>query len=394
MNFDLLFLILFFLILLGIYSKYKNKFEVQGKVFILYKTKWGLKLMDKIASKFPRLLKYLSYVSVFIGFFGMAFIFYFLIKGTYNYLFIPKAQPLLAPVLPGVHVAGLPTLSFFHWIIAILFIAGIHEFFHGVYARYIGVKIKSSGFAFLGPILAAFVEPDEKQLIKKKKFDQLTVFSAGPFINIVSAFLILFFTLFIINPIAYTFVEPNGVQVVSLVPENPAELSGIKVGEEIKFINDITINNVNDFSKSLENIKPNQEIIIQTLNSTYTLTTTQSPKNPEEGYLGISVSAVEVIAKGNYGKITVLISNWIMKLFFWMYAISLGVGLFNLLPLGPVDGGRMFNTGILYFIKNKKLARKIYITTSLFCLLLIFINLLPYLLKLLLFIAKPILFLI
>ncbi|MDD5133148.1 MAG: site-2 protease family protein [Candidatus Nanoarchaeia archaeon] len=394
MNLDLLFVILFFLILLGIYFKYKNKFEVQSKVFVLYKTKWGLKLMDKLASKFPRFLKYLSYVSVFIGFAGMVFIFYFLIMGTYNLLFIPKSQPLLAPVLPGVKVAGLPTLSFFHWIIAILFIAGIHEFFHGVYARAVGVKIKSSGFAFLGPILAAFVEPDEKQLAKKKKFDQLAVFSAGPFINIIAAFLILLCTLYIVNPVAYNFVEQTGVQVVSLVPGNPAELSGIKVGEEIKFINNFSVNNIDDFSKSLANIKPNEKIIIQTLNSTYTLTTTQNPKNSKEGYLGISVSANKVVAKGNYGNVTVLILNWIMKLFFWLYAISLGVGLFNLLPLGPVDGGRMFNTGILYFIKNKKIARKVYITTSLFCLLLIFINLFPYLIKLLLFIVKPILFLI
>ena len=85
-----------------------------------------------------------------------------------------------------------------------------------------------------------------------------------------------------------------------------------------------------------------------------------------------------------------VILNWIMKLFFWLYAISLGVGLFNLLPLGPVDGGRMFNTGISYFTKNKKIINKIYVTVSLFCLSLIFINLLPYLIKLLLFIVTPI----
>ncbi|HLC75389.1 MAG TPA: site-2 protease family protein, partial [Candidatus Nanoarchaeia archaeon] len=31
---------------------------------------------------------------------------------------------------------------------------------------------------------------------------------------------------------------------------------------------------------------------------------------------------------------------------FWLYALSFGIGLFNLLPLPIVDGGRMVQTGL------------------------------------------------
>ncbi|MBU0962744.1 MAG: M50 family metallopeptidase [Nanoarchaeota archaeon] len=351
--------------------------------------------MDKLAKKYPRLLNFLSYISIFTGFSGMAFIFYFLIKGTYNLLVIPNAVPLLAPVLPGVEIPGLPILSFWHWIIAILFVATIHEFSHGVYARLCDTKIKSSGFAFLGPILAAFVELDEKQILKKTKKQQLAILSAGPFSNIVAAFIILILTIFIINPIASAVVSQNGVQVNNLEKNFPADLSGITIGEEILSINNISIQNPKNFSYALKDLKPNDEVLIRTNISSYNIKATENPNDKNKGYLGIIISAINVSAKENirnkYGNLIPMFILWISELFFWLYAINLGIGLFNLLPLGPVDGGRMFSTLISYFIKNKKIVQKIFLIVTLFCLLLIFINLLPYIIKLIYFILKPIL---
>ena len=395
MNLDLLFAIIFYGLILLYFFTHRKRFEVQNKLFVLYKTKLGIRWMDKLAKKFPRLLNYLSYVSVFIGFAGMIFMFYFLIKGTYSLLAVPNAKPLLAPVLPGVKIAGLPVLSFWHWILSILFVAVIHEFCHGVYARLSNIKINSSGFAFLGPILAAFVEPDEKQLLKKTKKEQLAVFSAGPFSNIVSAFVILLITIFVINPFVSSLVSLNGVQVSSLEKSFPAELSGMKVGEEIISINQMGVQNINNFSDLLVDLKPYDELIVKTNVSSYNIIATQRPGNSEEGYLGIVVSPLSIDIKKEvsekYGNFIPMAFFWISKLFFWLYAISLGVGLFNLLPLGPVDGGRMFSVGASYFIKNKKIVMKLFTFVSLFCLLLIFINLLPYIIDLFYFILKPIL---
>lgn len=394
MNYDILFAIIFYGLILIFFFVYRKKFEIQDKIFVLYKTKLGIRWMDRLAKKFPRLLNYLSYLSIFIGFLGMIFMFYFLIKGTYNLLAIPNSKPLLAPVLPGVKIAGLPVLPFWDWILSILFIAVIHEFCHGVYARLSNTKIKSSGFAFLGPILAAFVEPDEKQIVKKTKHQQLAIFSAGPFSNIISAAVVLIISLFILNPFVSSLFSVNGVQVAGLDKNFPAELSGIQIGEQILSINNIELQNINNFSSILSDLKPGDKIKIKTNVSLYEITAAQRPENSKSGFLGITVSSLETDVKADiserYGNFIPMAFLWLSELFFWLYAISLGVGLFNLLPLGPVDGGRMFSAGISYFIKDKKLVNKLFTFVSLFCLLLIFINLLPYVIKLFQFIINSI----
>ena len=187
----------------------------------------------------------------------------------------------------------------------------------------------------------------------------------------------------------------TGVQVVSLDKNFPAEKSGIQIGEDMLELNNVSIQNPTNFSDLLTDLKPGDEINIKTANSSYKIIATERPDNKNKGYLGIVVSAKNVSVKkeiiDKYGNFIPLLLDWFAKLFFWLYAINLGVGLFNLLPLGPVDGGRMFNTGMEYFTKNKKLIKKIYTIVTLFCLLLIFINLLPYIIKLIYFILKPIL---
>jgi len=127
---------------------------------------------------------------------------YFLYRIIYIYFFMPeivqaiKIPPLmpLIPYLPSLFkIDFLPPFYFTYWIIAIACIAIFHEFSHGIIARRYGVKIKTTGFGFLGPFLAAFVEPDEKQMQKKTKFQQIAVLSAGTFTNLILA--ILFFLL-------------------------------------------------------------------------------------------------------------------------------------------------------------------------------------------------------
>ena len=48
---------------------------------------------------------------------------------------------------------------------ALAIVAIPHEFAHGIFARLNNLRVKSSGFALFGPILAAFVEPDEKDKV-------------------------------------------------------------------------------------------------------------------------------------------------------------------------------------------------------------------------------------
>ncbi len=396
MNWDLILLLIFVLLIYLFYRKNKSKFEVQGKILFLYRTKLGLNLMDKFAKLPKKILNMFSIASIITGFLGMIAMFYIIVKGTFKFVSDPALnQPVLAPVLPGVAIPGLPTLSFFHWIIAIFIVATIHEFSHGFIARFFDVKIKSSGFLFFGPIFGAFVEPDEEQMKKKSRFIQLSIFSAGPFSNIVTGFLILLISILLIGKPVSSMLEYTGVEVVSVDEKYPAALVGIKPGEKIISIDKNKISTIDDFSKILNSTKPNETINLETTVKNYSLKLVQNPENSKKGFLGIRVTSSKTEIKqeaiSKYGSFLPNALFWIAKLFSWLWIISLGIGLFNLLPLGPVDGGRMFLTTLSFFVKDEKKARFIWMSIGFFILSLILINLWPLIKKLLLFILAPIL---
>jgi len=377
MNFDLIFAIVFYALLFIFYLRHKEKFQVQGKIFALYRTKLGINLMDKLAKKYPKILNFLANISIGIGFIGMILILYTLIQGTYKLIFLPNAQPVIAPVLPGISVAGLPVLSFWHWILSIFIVAVIHEFAHGVYARLYNIKIKSSGFAFLGPILAAFVEPDEKVMKKVSAKKQLAIISAGPFINIVLAFLVIIFFNFIFAPLQSNILEVNGVNLVSVEQGSPAESAGMKQGLIIYSINDISINSQKQLVDEIQNARENDIIKLTTDKETFYV----KPRIiDDKAKIGISVANNVKIVNGLPGFLLPMLT-WFNMFFYWLWIINLGIGLFNLLPLGPIDGGRMLQVSLLSITNNKK-ASIIFKTVTIISLSLIIINLLPWFIKL------------
>ncbi|MBU4502803.1 MAG: site-2 protease family protein [Nanoarchaeota archaeon] len=398
MNFDLLFAIIFYGLIYLFYVKNKKKFKVQGKIFFLYPTRLGLKLMDKVAKAFPRTLRILAYVSIGLGFLGMGYIFYILIQGTLNLLFVPSAAPTVAPVLPGIKIPGAPVLSFFHWIIAIFFVATVHEFSHGVFTRLYKIRVKSSGFAFLGPILAAFVEPDEKQIAKAKPKEQLAIYSAGPFSNFI--FAVLFFLLFSFatGPLEGNMINPDGIIVSQLMEGYPAEGVGMEVPFVLRGINGKEILGFVNFSHAIAKLGPGEGITLNTDKGDFDIVTVENPDNESRGFIGISgfdqKTKVKKDYAGVYGTNIYNVLHWINLLVIWLFIINLGIGLFNLLPLGPVDGGRMFLTASLFIFKDAKKAKRFWSFVSMFCLLLIIINMLPWLTKLVMFLLKPFIFLI
>ena len=252
----------------------------------------------------------------------------------------------LIPYLPAIFKADfLPPLYFTYWIIVLLITATPHEFFHGIFSRIHGVKIKSTGFAFLGPFAGAFVEPDEKKVAKINKRSQISFLAAGSFANLLVTLLFLIITaLFFIS----TF-KPSGAMfdnyAVSVV--NVSDISNISGGfvfssyaklnlTEIKVygkkyfvtskvldsidekvkqitvyddtpalragligviieINGNEIKTYNDFNKTMSVTKPGDKIKIKTsFNESvreYNIILAEHPSDISRGYLGISVTA-------------------------------------------------------------------------------------------------------
>jgi len=238
---DLLFLVVFGIFLsVFLYSR-RKKLDREGLLF-LYRTQWGIKLINYVGTKYKKTLKILSYVSVGLGYILMVTMLYLIGKIFYIYIRYPqivraiKVPPImpLIPYLPQIFkIDFLPPFYFTYWIVIIAIIAITHEFSHGIFAKYIGVEVKSTGFGFLGPFLAAFVEPDEKKMNKKDKFSQLSVLSAGTFANIVTAI----FFLIILGIFFYVSFVPSGV-IFDAYSYSPVQL------DNINYVNGIKIQNI------------------------------------------------------------------------------------------------------------------------------------------------------
>ncbi len=456
--YDLAFLVLFTLgVALFLYKNRKN-LQVESKFILLYRSKMGLDTIDYIGKKHPKLLTFLSNFVIIAGYLMMIIAVAFFFGAVILTLLtpaLPKVPPLI-PLLPYVDkllpTGLLPPFYFTYWIIVIAVIAVCHEFAHGVFAKLRDIKIKSTGFGFVGPLLAAFVELDDKQMAKKPIKSQLAVLAAGS-----SANLLLWIIFLIISSIFFSasFV-PNGVYFSSYyaAPVNFSDMTlidnatiegGLKnfdefaslverinkseieirankktyiadaktVSEQKALIDRLKINasaavlyqdtpayranlsgaiqeisfqdkNVKSVFRittreslqgALETFDPGQEINIKTTKGNYTVVLDRNPEDRTKPFLGIAFSSpqqrllgklatffsykdpfVNYTPKGNTTNGNILV--FIYHLLYWLTIINFFVMLFNMLPVGFVDGGRFFYLTALAITGKEKRAEK------------------------------------
>lgn len=285
--YDIIFLVIFTAFVVWfLYTRRKN-LEREGILF-LYRTKFGIKAIKWFSNKFKKQLKWIQYISIAIGYILMVFMVYLFVQLVYIYIKnpdivkavkVPPVMPLI-PYLPSLfNLDFLPNFYFTHWILILAVVAIFHEFAHGIFANFHKIKIKSTGFGFLGPFLAAFVEPDEKLMVKKPIKAQLSVLSAGTFANvIISVIFAIVFLLFVITmyvPAGATF----DIYVYSTVNLSQASsINGINVNHpnpetilknlditNSKNLTKIEINNKSYFidnNKFIKNINQVKEIVI------------------------------------------------------------------------------------------------------------------------------------
>jgi len=108
----------------------------------------------------------------------------------------------------------------------------VHEFSHGILCRAEGIRVKSMGIALLMAPVAAFVEPDDKELFgsedekaKASRAARVRILSAGVIANfVVAAFaLALFF-----GPVIGAIAPVDRVVVVDVAPGSDAEIAGFE----------------------------------------------------------------------------------------------------------------------------------------------------------------------
>lgn len=389
MNIELITAIVFLFFLTLIFLSTKKYATIQRIFFpfyiIMYKTKIGLRLMKYIGTRFRKPVIIIGYISFVVGVLGIIFIFFSLFHFIFQLLF----QPGLAPqagvqiALPGLlSIPGLGKLGFWHWIISIFILAVVHEFSHGVVAVAHKFRIKSSGpaiFAVLIPVIpAAFVEPDEKKLAKASDLKKYSIFAAGPVSNIVTGIIFLLLVAFVLSPVALDASEQTGISFKAVNETSPAypEFRETAVYSTINSRDA----NVSLLLEELERMEPGDTITFANENITRTITSISHPDRPTEAYLGIIGIRNE---RRYYNEAFGDFFEWLRLLFLWLFFLNFFIGLANLLPLGPIDGGLILRTFLeRVFRKNKKFAVKLWAGISLFTLLLVIAAfLLPMLLQ-------------
>jgi membrane-associated protease RseP (regulator of RpoE activity) len=166
----------------------------------------------------------------------------------------------------------------------------------------------------------------------------------------------------------------NNYTILTAYDDAPAiksELSGAIVS-----VNNISIKNSNDLKIIFSTSKPGENMTIATIQNNkinyYNITLAVNPSNNSIGYLG--VGSLKPQTTGVVAGLVNLFTSFrdssiyyqpkanselvifIYDLLWWVMIINFLVGLFNMLPLGFLDGGRFFYLTILSVTKSKKIS--------------------------------------
>jgi membrane-associated protease RseP (regulator of RpoE activity) len=270
----------------------------------------------------------------------------------------------LAPIIPGV------TISFETFILLIIPLAlaiVIHELGHGVIAAVEKVKVKSTGLFLAIFLFGAFVEPSEELMNKSSKLSRLRIFAAGPIMNLILMLIFLLPLLFFSPLLSPLYVDEPGLLVTDVIPDSPAEEAGLEKDWIVYAFTNKTnhYNSFHDFDSfkaALRAYEVNSNITIVTDHNNIPLIV------PDDYLIGVYLF-------NNYEAKYSFLPNKLPYFMYqeirWTIVISLSLMVFNLLPLGVTDGGRIKTILVNHFITSPNKRNKVNFSISLFTIALV-----------------------
>jgi len=337
----------------------KHGFEIKP-YSLVYKNQKVQVVLTKILGRTQKLTRLFSNTSVIAGFIMMGFAFWYLISNLSNFFVKPESFSEMTVLIPGVTIQSGPNIAYF--LLAVPIVLVIHEGAHGIVATLEKIKIKTGGFAVFIALFAGFVEPDEEEFANARKISRLRVIGAGATSNVLFSFIIagllIFnpsFALIMPDPIRSTFYhEPLGVPIVSVTEGSGAAKAGLLKEDIITAINGVPIVKPQDFPK---NLKPGETASVSILRGGQTLqipvVLTPSKDNATKGMLGILRASFPA-----YQPVVPYYIHWSPEVFLfllWLWMLSFFIGIFNMLPLPILDGGKFIHSIIEKKISDKAL---------------------------------------
>jgi len=314
---------------------------------IMWKTKRLRGIIDRIANVSPRFWKWFMNVGIIISFIAMILMVY-LILSSLSTIF---ETPSVSLVIPGVEIPGSPIfIPFVYGIIGLATVIIVHEFAHGILARREKITINSIGLLLFTVLPGAFVEPDEEEIKNAKKSSRMRIYAAGSIANMSLALIAILITLLISSVAIPATFQENGIEIDRVLDGAPAN-NILKPGMVIKSINGHNVSDSNSYFKAVLTLKPGEMVNIVTDQGNYNFTAGSNPNNKSLGYMGIqAVKNFEVKSEvaNIYGNQIPWVWFSLLEMFNWIFFLNLAVGLFNILPMKPLDGGHLLEDLLRY----------------------------------------------
>jgi membrane-associated protease RseP (regulator of RpoE activity) len=354
---------------------------------------------------------------------GIAAILFLSVRLTF--LFRPEPTGIYAPqnifLIPGINEYVPSTLAV--WFAFVLTIA-IHEWGHGILCRVENITVRSMGALIAIIPIGFFVEPDEQELEKSRGMPKIRMFGAGITNNIVVG-TICFVGLILL----FGMVIPTGNPVIAGVYKNyPAWDAGVPTPSVIVAVNGIPVASRDDVSRILNATQPGDQVTLtlekdgEVRDHTLILSGWPEELGPREsGFMGISYYDGAIVKESVMQSLSfpglirfltipfdptsagqalrVLAFEtpetrfyeepfpgfWgLVHLLFWCAWININVGIFNAIPMVPLDGGYILKEGIERLFERWGLSKYaiplVSLISSVMVVMLLALVFLPYLL--------------
>jgi membrane-associated protease RseP (regulator of RpoE activity) len=365
-----------------------NKVRAEIKFpLILIHTPYGLSFFDKVASnKIAKIYaRFNTYLMPFITALAV-----FLIVGSLMVLFSNGAAregvrdigPQSNLLIPGLN----PYLPWTYGWVALVLTIIIHEAGHGIVARVYGVKVESTGLVLiLGIPIGAFVNIEREELARTKLKEKSAILTAGPMNNMIVAGLslgLLYFVVSSLVPLPQPEDAQYGVEIMTVGDSSLASSIGMKKGDIIVDIGGDRVKHIEDLSSLLQSNLGNRVAITwKDIGGQEVTRIASIPASvqPNTGILGVTITNVSpdpefvlsryksafgsnpiaillppTMAEGSVPYSDLMASKYsstlgpafpiIANFLFWLWFINFNVGIFNALPIGPLDGGQLYNS--------------------------------------------------
>lgn len=315
---------------------------------------------------------------------GMTILLFFSL--SYTFAVRPPPTGIYAPqnilLIPGLNEYVPSTIAV--WLAFVLAIA-IHELGHGILSRVEGIRVKAMGALLLVLPIGFFVEPDEEELNEARGMKKIRMFGAGITNNIVFGSACFVIMILLMGPV----VPVSGPIVGGIYQNYSADQAGLPAYSVIQAVNGTPVRTPAEVSALLNATHPGDQLVLTVLHDDqvrdYTLNLSSWPEGTERtsGFMGITyydpalvleavsqsispagflrfltvpfdisgianplrVLALETPATQFY--IVPFAGFWgIIHFLFWSGWINISVGVFNAIPMVPLDGGYILKEGV------------------------------------------------